>query len=583
VTAVLNTGNIDSYLTGIYARTRGGAVNVNNSGHITSVFDGIQASGGHTGVAGSPVSVTNTGDIDLQEEGVAISAITYGDNSNVYVFNSGALSGGRYGIFGRTGAADSRVDIVNSGDIWAISTQPDPAIGIGALTNEPDSPIGIANSGSIWATSSINDALGIRARTNLADSPVMITNSAPIWVNAPQDDARGISAETDGANSPISIHNSGDIWATGGDESFGINAEVDDDADNSPVSIVNSANIRTAGNIAIGIRAETESAESPISIANSGNVQATGSYAAAGIVALSDLPSSPVTIHNSGSLFAEGPNSFGIYAGSNGGTTIVNSGDIGAASNLAISIQYGAVEIFNTGTITGFVLLDADDTFVNQAGGVFEARQTSDFDAYGAGGNDLFRNEAGATVHANGDTRFVNLERFENSGLISMVDGDTGDSFTTSNSVGGTDLDFVASGSSTLAVDARLAGPGNSSSDTFTVEGNVSGVTTVQVVNANYGPGVFNPSGIRVVTATGATPNPDAFQLDEAIDTGFFNYDLFFTPTGSGFWELRSFPGGGAYLLPQLVTAAQDIWHQSSSFGDDLTGVGGKAGMRVNW
>jgi len=34
---------------------------------------------------------------------------------------------------------------------------------------------------------------------------------------------------------------------------------------------------------------------------------------------------------------------------------------------------------------------------------------------------------------------------------------------------------------------------------------------------------------------------------------------------------LRSFPGAGAHLLPQLVTAAQDIWHQSASTWFDRT------------
>jgi autotransporter-like protein/autochaperone domain-containing protein len=537
---VTNTGNIDSYSQAIYARTRGGAVKVYNYGHITSVFDGILASGGHTGVANSPVTVINTGDIDLQQEGLAISANTYGANSKVYVFNSGALSGGRYGIFGRTDEPGSRIDIVNSGDIWAISTQPDAAVGIAGLTDEPNSPVSITNSGDIWATSSIRDAVGILS-------------------------------ETDGDNSQISIHNSGDIWATStGDDAYGISADAG--YTNSPVTIVNSGDIRVkAIDGAVGIFADSDDLGSPISIVNSGDVHATASVAA-GIAATGFY--GPVTIHNSGSVFAQGPNSFGIYAGSNGGTTIVNSGNIGASSNLAIAVQYGAVDIFNTGTITGFVLLDADDRFINQAGGVFEARQTSDFDAYGAGGNDLFRNEAGGTVHAvneNGQpTRFVNLERFENTGLISLVDGDTNDSFTLSNTPGGTDLAFAASGNSTLAVDAFLGGPGKSSSDTLTIEGSVSGVTTVAVNNLNQGPGVFNPSGIRVVTATGATPNPDAFTMDP-VDTGFFDYDLFFTPTGSGFWELRSFPGGGAYLLPQLLTAAQDIWHQSSSTWFDRT------------
>jgi len=93
---VINTGDINSDRSAIYARTRGGAVTVINSGHINTVYSGIQASGGHTGVADSPVTVINTGDIDLERPGTAIRASTYGDTSEVYVNNSGALSGGGY-------------------------------------------------------------------------------------------------------------------------------------------------------------------------------------------------------------------------------------------------------------------------------------------------------------------------------------------------------------------------------------------------------------------------------------------------------------------------------------------------------
>jgi autotransporter family porin len=56
----------------------------------------------------------------------------------------------------------------------------------------------------------------------------------------------------------------------------------------------------------------------------------------------------------------------------------------------------------------------------------------------------------------------------------------------------------------------------------------------------------------------------DAFFLNKPIDTGFFGYDLFFRPTGSGVFELKSFLGAGAFVLPQLITAAQDMWHSGS-------------------
>jgi outer membrane autotransporter protein len=456
---VTNRGDLDSYTTGIYARSTFGnlnvlSVDVFNSGHITSAFDGIQASAGHGGNPNSAVSVYNTGDIDSEQQGTAISARSYGINSDVYVFNSGTLSGAKYGISVGTDAAGSRIDVLNSGAISVISSQPDRAIGIDAFNNGSNSPVSITNSGDILATSSLLGAYGIRVF----------------------------------------------------------------------------------------------------------------------------VPNSTASIKNSASVYAVGPATetvAGIYAYSPSGTTIMNSGDIGASSNLAILGTDGPVDIFNSGTITGFVLLDADDTFTNQAGGVFEARGTSDFDRYGAGGNDLFVNQNGATVHAAGDgmtpetTRLINLETFRNQGLISTVDGGTGDQFILSNTQNGTDFDFVASGNSTVALDVFLQGPA-SPKDTFKIEGDVSGQTTVVINNTNPGAGIFNPTGIPVIFVDGDTPNPNAFVMNP-VDAGFFDYDIYFVPTGSGFWELRSFPGGGAHLLPQLVTAAQDIWHQGSSTWFDRT------------
>ena len=86
--------------------------------------------------------------------------------------------------------------------------------------------------------------------------------------------------------------------------------------------------------------------------------------------------------------------------------------------------------------ITGFVnLTDNPDLFDNQKGGNFEARLNSDF----GGGFDVFNNAG--TVHASGVTSFVNLEEFNNSGSISMVNGQPNDTF----AIGGP-LAFNASG-----------------------------------------------------------------------------------------------------------------------------------------
>jgi len=105
-------------------------------------------------------------------------------------------------------------------------------------------------------------------------------------------------------------------------------------------------------------------------------------------------------------------------------------------------------------------------------------------------------------------------------------------------------IEFVGSGKSELEVDAFLGGPG-STADNLIIDGNVSGKTKVDVNNTNAGPGVLNKQGIPVVYVNGATPKGNEFFLSQPIDTGFFNYDLFFRPTGSGVFELRSFLGPG--------------------------------------
>jgi autotransporter family porin len=236
---------------------------------------------------------------------------------------------------------------------------------------------------------------------------------------------------------------------------------------------------------------------------------------------------------------------------------IFNTGTITADSLLAIDTFGARTTIVNEGggIITGFVdLTEFNDRFINRAGGVFEAREESDF----GDGFDRFINAGGGTVHAIGNTSFVNLDEFTNRGVISMVNGRTNDVFEISNTVGDTDLDYRAESGSTLAVDAFLGGPG-SKADNFIINGDVSGKTLLRVNNTNPGPGVLNREGIPVVFAN-AKVKSNAFFLDKPIDAGLFDYDLHFVRTNSGFFELRSHAGGGSHTLPRFATAAQDIF-----------------------
>ena len=109
------------------------------------------------------------------------------------------------------------------------------------------------------------------------------------------------------------------------------------------------------------------------------------------------------------------------------------------------------------------------------------------------------------------------------------------------------------------------------SADNFIIDGDVTGRTKLTVNNTNPGPGAYNPDGILVVNVPNGTVSANAFYLPKPIETGLFDWDLYFVPTGSGFFELRSFPGGGAHVLPQLLTAAQDIFHATNETWLDRT------------
>ncbi len=557
-----NTARLTTGVDGIYANSFYGDITINNGGPIVAGYHGIHAGCEHSASCTSgDIAITNSGSIKAGDQGI-LAGTGYG--GDITINNSGKITAAYIGIAARTaygfGSGDnSPLTINNTADITAgfagIATSTgfpmDPSYG----TN---SPITITNSAKITA-----GIYGIYAGTGGDGSSISITNSGDI------DPFVGIYALTFGNNARIAIDNKGTIDAT----YLGI--EADTYGPNSSITIVNSGRVTAASTSYYGpstaINAKTRYSNSDVVIDNSGTVEGRGAYGF-GVYAVAAGPNSRILITNSGSVYG---GYAAIYAIGYTGTKIVNTGDISAGPNsqLAISVYGASAKIYNSGHITGYVDLSYQaDLFVNQAGGVFETKLTSYFNA----GNDVFINQAGGTVQAatkasaKEASGFQGLETFKNMGTISTVDGGTGDVFTLSNTPGGKDLSFVASGSSTLAVDAFLGGPG-SKADNFIVEGNVSGTTTVAVNNTNTGPGVFNPSGIKVVFVTGAVPTGNEFSLAQPVDTGFFDYDLFFTPTGSGFWDLKSYPGAGAHLLPQLVTAAQDIWHQGSSTWFDRT------------
>ncbi|MDJ0513285.1 MAG: autotransporter outer membrane beta-barrel domain-containing protein, partial [Methyloceanibacter sp.] len=591
---VHNSGDIDAVSaggsTGLFARDYSGGshVEVHNTGDVYAASSGETAIGINANT-GLQVEVTNSGDLDAIAREFAVGIYgraTAPAGGSLFIDNSGGISvtttdldGRALGIYAPVTSLNGSTVIQNSGDIFAKALGDDSyAQGIrSSISGGGNATLEIRNAGAIHveAESSGSNAAGIYARGYAPGSSIDIHNSGEVDVVAGED-AFGIDARSFDHNSPIGIENRGPISATGGDDAFGILA-----FSRSPISIVNEASVaaKAGAGYARGLYARTVYANSAISIDNRGDVHASSSGDKPGvtgaIVALTNAPSSSITIRNAGSVFAAGGlRNVGIYTYSKyvNPTTITNTGDVSSESYLAIDVKgAGTADIFNAGLITGFVdLTEQNDRFFNQSGGVFETKRTSFF----GGGNDLFVNERGGTVLAATDrtmsetSAFEGLETFRNRGLITLIDRQAGDRFAISNTPGGTDLNFQGGGQ--LGLDVFLDGA-TSPADKFFVEGNVSGTTTVIVNNTNLGPGTFNSGGIPVIFVDGNTPSESNFQLLEPIDTGLFDYDLFFVPTNSGFWELRSFPGGSAHALPKLLTAAQDLWHQTSATWFDRT------------
>jgi len=549
------------------------AIRIENSGDIVTSGDSSNGISASTGANSSPISIVNSGEIQATgSQSIAISATTSGSNSSISIDNSGELDP-NFGIYAKTVGDNSPITITSSNSIIA------NRFGMYSQSGGGNSAITIDNSSDITARTGILAKTSGNAAGSGGNAGIGIHNQGDIVSNGVVN-AGAIYAVTLGNASGVgndvgvTIDNSGDLTALRGGIVAGAFGNASGVSNNAGVAIENAGRIEALYGIYSVTKGNANGAGSNvgIDITNAGDIEAGTTAILARVYGSANGAGSSAGIHieNSGTAF--GGSGAGIYAHGNAPITIVNSGYVSATSLLAINAQgAGSTNIINFGLITGYVMLDADDTFTNENGGTFEARLTSDF----GGGSDLLVNESGATLHTAADSgqiehvAFINLERFENQGLISLQDNEAGDTFEISDTVGQRNLAFSASGNSTLAVDTFLGGPG-SISDTFTINGNVSGQTLLTVHNTNPGPAAFNDKGIPVVYVNGNVKE-DAFFLKKPIDAGFFDYDLFFKPTGSGIFYLKSVPGGGSHVLPHLVTNIEDVFHTGTETWFDRT------------
>lgn len=545
---VANYGAITAFDDGIQVSTQNdNNVFVTNFGDIATIGSdsvysnntgpngiAIFAAGtGITAIVQNYGAINTSGAVGLGGDGITVQT-TLGTDQFVGIFNSGAITtgDGAEGIFGATFGAGSDVVILNSGAIrtGASDFAADPysnslSDAIFAYGAGDGSTIYVGNIGALTTVGTY--ARGIDATLNYFASDggfVVISNGGPISTT-------GLNADG--------------IRVFSGSRTY--NA-----SDDTPVAILNSGAIAAMGAAADGIDAFSSGSNSGIYVANSASIDA----GSAGIRVEAIGANSSAIVMNAGAVNG---GATGVVASSNAASVIqnVSGGSITADNLFAIDANgAGAASVINDGLVTGFIdLTDQGDMVQNTAGGTWEARLTSEFGA----GADVLQNAGvirSAVDAAAGETVVLNgLENFFNTGLITLADGGDTDRLQTTGN-------FIA-GSGTLAVDTFLGGPG-SPGDQFIIGGNVSGgVTSVIVNNTNPGPGAFNQVGIPVVIVGGTTDKDDFKLASGPIDTGFFSYDLFFDAAQNQH-ELRSFANASAFILPQLVTAAQDIWHSTT-------------------
>lgn len=339
--------------------------------------------------------------------------------------------------------------------------------------------------------------------------------------------------------------------------------------------IDNAADIFLSNSGAAGIcnAAISYSTDGIATVVNSGNVQVDGSCSSG--QALSAFASETATVSTQGSVLATAMNVTGVEAGSTeenaivlidgttvsggGGTgvgvsvsaatgatiDVVNGSALGALSDLAILTRNTSniatsIVIDATSAMTGYVTLGGDNVSIENAG-LWNVRNWADttgdqirdtagvaINEFGDGEDSLLNTGAillSTVASGNGieEAQFLGLETFTNQGHLSMADAETGGTMAVAGDKITLDGDYVG-GDGSLSLDTFL-GDDNSATDLLVVNGDSTGVTTVNVTNTG-GLGAATNDGILVVDVLGDTSDAGAFVLYERLFAGIFEYLL---------------------------------------------------------
>lgn len=451
------------------------------------------------------------------------------------------------------GNGSTGVDVDGGGDPVDVTTGP-------VTTRGDDSPgVDVDNDGPTTVTTG-PVTTGGDASPGVAvdggDGPITVGTGPIVTVG---DDAPGIDVAGSG---PITIV-TGSV-NTGGDRSPGI--DVDGGAG---PAVVTTGPITTGGAASNGIDITTTTGSQtitagPITVTGPGSngIVASSGCAAIGIVATGPIMSaqgSGIVASSACSVavttLSGGPVSgavAGIAVASGTGSTVMIGDRVSGGTAVDANGASSVVTINPTGTLVGRVdLTDAEDRLVNL--GRFEAAGTSAF----GGGTDVFANAGELVVQPAGVVVFTGLERTENSGLIDLRNGRSGDALILSG-------DFVGTGASTIGLDVAIAA-GAASADTVTIAGAATGNTTILASTLGIQPNVLVNGLVLVDAGPGSTPNAfilgglpassDLVGYALAFDPATSTYVLFGTPSDAAYELVKA--GEGAR---QISYRTDDVW-----------------------
>jgi outer membrane autotransporter protein len=421
-----------------------------------------------------------------------------------------------------------------------------PTNGIEVQTDGPGA-IAIDNAGAITAA-----GVGILASSELG--PITILNQTSGQIVAPVGIAAGSNA------GPVSVSNAGSI--TFGKYGIAAGSGI------GPVTVTNS------GTIAQGAAIGTElppalTSGLPVILASQLTAGTAGVFARTG--------TGPLTLTNSGTITGVTGVDVGVLGsailaplgvpappGAPGALTINNSGSITGTGGPAINaVGVSPAQVNNSGTVTGFVTLNADAVFNNLEGGAFAASGTSSF------GGGTFNNAG--TVSLAPDSALTNLNQFSNTGAVGVAPAGapssvsiTAGQFTNAGTInlqnGRTGDQLTINGnyvgqSGRLNVDFATQ---SGTSDRLVINGNASGSTGVFVTNIT--PGEPFTTGASVVQVNG-TADPNAFTLANAQGFGTVT-PVLLQEVGS--FNLGFVPNEVGLSGPIALIAAQTIAFQSA-------------------